>query len=87
MLVLLVVIGFIIFQALPTSLVQWSANMSNLAALIMPLALMYLISRLPGPARARWWSYLVLSVVVVFFGFFFVNFFYDKVTGDALVSF
>ena len=87
MLVLLAVIGFIIFQALPTSLVQWSANMSNLAALIMPLALMYLISRLPGPARARWWSYVVLSVVVVFFGFFFVNFFYDKVTGDALVAF
>src|SRR3712207_8890200 len=53
MLVLLAVIGFIIFQALPTSLVQWSANMSNLAALIMPFALMYLISRLPGPARSE----------------------------------
>jgi hypothetical protein len=87
MLVLLVVIGFIIFQALPTSLVQWAANMSNLAALIMPFALMYLISRLPRPARARWWSYLLLSLVVVFFGFFFVNFFYDRVTGDALVTF
>ena len=87
MLVLLAVIGFIIFQALPTSLVQWAANMSNLAALIMPFALMYLISRLPGPARARWWSYVVLSLVVVFFGFFFINFFYDQVTGDALVSF
>jgi hypothetical protein len=87
MLVLLVVIGFIIFQALPTSLVQWSANMSNLAALIMPFALMYLISKLPGPARARWWSYLLLSLVVIFFGFFFINFFYDQVTGDALVTF
>jgi TRAP-type C4-dicarboxylate transport system permease small subunit len=87
MLVLLAVIGFIIFQALPTSLVQWSANMSNLAALIMPIALMYLISRLPGPARARWWSYAILSVVVVFFGFFFINFVYDRITGDALVTF
>jgi hypothetical protein len=87
MLLLLAVIGFIIFQALPTSLVQWAANMSNLAALIMPFALMYLISRLPGPARARWWSYAVLTLVVVFFGFFFVNFFYDQVTGDALVTF
>jgi hypothetical protein len=87
MLVLLVVIGFIIFQALPTSLVQWAANMSNLAALIMPFALMYLISKLPGPARAHWWSYAILSLVVLFFGFFFVNFFYDQVTGDALVTF
>jgi hypothetical protein len=87
MAVILVVIGFIIFQALPTSLVQWAANMSNLAALIMPLALMYLISKLPEPARARWWSYAVLSLVVVFFGFFFINFFYDQVTGDALVRF
>jgi hypothetical protein len=87
MLVLLAVIGFIIFQALPTSLVQWAANMSNLAALIMPFALMYLISRLPGPARARWWSYAILSLVVVFFGFFFVNFLYDQITGDALVTF
>jgi hypothetical protein len=87
MLLLLAVIGLIIFQALPTSLVQWAANMSNLAALIMPFALMYLISRLPGPARARWWSYVVLTLVAVFFGFFFINFFYDKVTGGALVSF
>jgi hypothetical protein len=81
------VIGFFIFQALPTSLVQWAANMSNLAALIMPFALMYLISRLPGPARAHWWSYAVLTLVVLFFGFFFVNFFYDQITGDALVTF
>jgi hypothetical protein len=87
MLLLVVVIGVIIFQALPTSLVQWAANMSNLAALIMPFALMYLIHRLPGPARARWWSYVLLTLVAVFFGFFFVNFFYDQVTGDALVSF
>jgi hypothetical protein len=87
MLVLVAVIGFIIFQALPTSLVQWAANMSNLAALIMPFALMYLISQLPGPARAHWWSYAILSLVVLFFGFFFVNFFYDQITGDALVTF
>jgi len=51
MILLLIAISVIIFQALPTELLQWSANMSNLAALIMPFALMYLISRLPRPAR------------------------------------
>jgi hypothetical protein len=39
----LIVISVVIFQALPTELLQWAANMSNLAALIMPFALMYLI--------------------------------------------
>jgi drug/metabolite transporter (DMT)-like permease len=53
--------------------------MSNLAALIMPLLLMYLISRLPRPARARPWSYVVLSAAVVFFGYFFINFFSNEV--------
>jgi hypothetical protein len=78
MVVLAVVISFIIFQAIPARLVSWSANMSNLAALIMPLALMYLISQLPQPARAKWWSYLILSAVMVFFGYFFVNFFANE---------
>jgi hypothetical protein len=78
MVVLAIVISFIIFQALPARLVAWAANMSNLAALIMPLALMYLISKLPRPARAQWWSYLILSAVTVFFGYFFVNFFANE---------
>jgi hypothetical protein len=84
MIVLAVVISLIIFQALPTELVQWSANMSNLAAVIMPFALMYLISRLPRPARGRWWSYLVLGAVVVYFGFFFANFLTSQLTGGDL---
>jgi hypothetical protein len=79
MVVLAIVISIIIFQALPARLVSWAANMSNLAALIMPLALMYLISQLPRPARAKWWSYLILSAVVVFFGYFFINFFANEV--------
>jgi hypothetical protein len=79
MIVLAIVISVIIFQALPARLVSWAANMSNLAALIMPLALMYLIARLPRPARAKWWSYLILSAVVVFFGYFFINFFANEV--------
>jgi hypothetical protein len=84
MIVLAVVISLIIFQALPTELVQWSANMSNLAAVIMPFALMYLISKLPRPARGRWWSYLILGAVVVYFGFFFANFLTSQLTGGDL---
>ena len=84
MVLLAIVISVIIFQALPTSLVSWAANMSNLAALIMPLALMYLISRLPRPAKASWWSYLILTAVVVFFGYFFINFFSNEVFGTDL---
>jgi hypothetical protein len=84
MILLAVVISLIIFQALPTELVQWSANMSNLAALIIPFALIYLIARLPGPAKARWWSYLILGLVIVYFGFFFLNFLVNQLTGNDL---
>jgi hypothetical protein len=79
MVLLAIVISIIIFQALPTTLVSWAANMSNLAALIMPLLLMYLISKLPRPARAAWWSYLILIAVMVYFGYFFINFFASEV--------
>src|ERR687889_422828 len=84
MVVLAVVISLIIFQALPTELVQWSANMSNLAAIIIPFALAFLIARLPGPAKGRWWSYLILGLVVVYFGFFFLNFLTSQLTGGDL---
>jgi hypothetical protein len=82
MVVLGIVISIIIFQALPTDLVRWAANMSNLAALIFPFALMYLISRLPRPAKAQWWSYVVLTCVVLYFGFFFINFVVSQATGE-----
>ena len=54
MLLLLVIISVILHLALPVNLVQWSANMSNLGALIYPFMLMYLNSKLPtaGPAAA-----------------------------------
>jgi hypothetical protein len=84
MIVLAIVISFIIFQALPARLVSWAANMSNLAALVMPLALMYLISQLPRPARAKWWSYFILTIVMVFFGYFFINFFANEVLDTDL---
>ena len=47
MFILLVVISIILHLALPVNLVQWSANMSNLGALIFPFLLIYLNSRLP----------------------------------------
>ncbi|MDI3341283.1 MAG: Nramp family divalent metal transporter [Sphaerobacter sp.] len=87
MALLAVVIGIILFQALPVRLVLISANMSNLGALIFPFLLMYLNRRLPGPARIRWWSYLILVLNVLFFGFFFINFAFQQVTGEPIVSF
>jgi hypothetical protein len=84
MVLLMVVISIIIFQALSTELLQWAANMSNLAALIMPFALMYLISKLPRPAKANLWSYVVLVCVSVYFGFFFLNFLTSQLTGGDL---
>lgn len=88
MIVLMIVISIIIFQALPVGLVNWAANMSNLAALVMPIPLLYLITRLPRPARARWWSYLVLAAMMIYFGFFFFNFLVGEISGgDTDLSF
>jgi hypothetical protein len=85
--VLIVFIGWVIHQALPTQLLQYSANMANLASIIYPLVLIYLNSKLPKPARASWWSYVVLILNVLFFGFFFVNFIALQLTGQPLVKF
>jgi hypothetical protein len=87
MAVLFVVIAFVIFQALPLELIRISANMSNLAALIIPFGVMYLNRRLPAPARIRWWGYVALLANVLFFGFFFINFAVDFTTGNPLVTF
>ena len=86
MFILLVAISIILHLALPVSLVQWSANMSNLGALIFPFLLIYLNSKLPRTARPKWWHTVLLLVNVVFFGFFFVNFISDFF-GDPLVTF
>jgi hypothetical protein len=87
MIVLLVVISFLIFQALPTELILISANMSNLGALVFPFLLMYLNRRLPRAARLRWWSYVLLVANTVFFGFFFVNFLWTQIFKAPLVKF
>jgi hypothetical protein len=67
--------------------VQFSANMSNLGALMFPFMLMYLNSKLPKPARPRWWHYVILVLNFLFFGFFFVNFVYELISGSPLVKF
>ncbi|NGN62322.1 hypothetical protein G5C51_00145 [Streptomyces sp. A7024] len=86
MILLLIAISIIIHQALPVGLVEWSANMSNLGALIFPFMLMYLNSKLPRPARPRPWHYVILVLNFLFFGFFFLNFIVDFF-GDPLVTF
>lgn len=87
MLVLLVIISIVIHFALPTELVNWSANMSNLGALIFPFLLIYLNRRLPKPAKPRPWHYVMLVLGVLFFGFFFVNFISEFFAGSPLVKF
>ena len=86
MIALLIAISVIIHLALPVSLVQFSANMSNLGALIYPFMLMYLNSRLPRVARPRPWHYVILVLNFLFFGFFFINFVADFF-GDPLITF
>jgi len=83
----IVLISFIIHLALPTELLQISANMANLASLIYPLVLIYLNRKLPRPARARWVSNAVLVANVLFFGFFFLNFVALQVAGKSLIQF
>lgn len=85
--ILIVVIGIIIHLALPTKLLQVSANMANLASIIYPLVLIYLNRQLPKTARGSWLSTVVLLANVVFFGFFFLNFLSLQIAGKALVVF
>lgn len=84
---LIIFISIIIHVALPTQLVQYSANMANLASIIYPFVLIYLNSKLPRPARAGWWTYPVLIANVIFFGFFFANFIFMQLAGQPLVKF
>jgi hypothetical protein len=71
----------------PTQLSLLSANLSNFAAMLFPLAMIYLNRRLPRPARITWWSLLALLLNVIFFGFFFINFLVVQITGVPLVRF
>jgi hypothetical protein len=87
MIVLTAVIAVFLHFFQPARLILISANMSNFGALIFPFMLIYLNSRLPKAARPRPWIILLLLANFVFFGFFFLNFVVNEVTGDALVQF
>jgi len=87
MVALLVTIGIVLHFFQPTELIQISANMSNLGAVIYPFVFIYLNRRLPKAARPTKWAYSGLMANVVFFGFFFLNFVVEKVSGDPLVTF
>ena len=84
---LIVIISIIIHLKLPTDLLLYSSNMANLASLIFPFVLIYLNRQLPRPARPGWWTYPILLANVIFFGFFFLNFIFAQITGQALVNF
>jgi hypothetical protein len=61
--------------------------MSNFGALMFPFMLIYLNRRLPRPARPSWYHYVILVLNFFFFGFFFINFVFEQITGEALVVF
>jgi hypothetical protein len=87
MLVLIILIGLVIHIALPGQLLLFSGNAANFASTIFPLAILYLNRKLPKPAKPTWWSYLVLILNTLFFGFFFVNFLATQITGAPLIKF
>jgi hypothetical protein len=84
---LAVAISIFIHLALPVRLVQISANMSNLGALLFPFALIYLNRRLPEAARPPAYTTPLLVIFALFFGFFFANFIAETFFGQALVQF
>jgi hypothetical protein len=83
----LVVIGMMTTFTQPATLVQISANITNAAAMVFPFALIYLNRRLPKAARPPRYAIVVLVGNAVFFGFFFVNFVAEKVSGSPLITF
>lgn len=87
MLGLVILISVLIHIALPVDLIILSANLTNLASLLFPLAMIYLNLRLPRPARIDWRSTVVLLANTLFFGFFFANFLVSTLTGTPLVRF
>ncbi len=84
---LILVISIIIHLDTPVGLSVLSGNLSNFAAMLFPLAMIYLNLKLPRPARITWWSILALAANALFFGFFFINFLAVQMTGSPLVRF
>ena len=87
MIFLLVIIAIIVRLAFPARLISITANMSNFGALFFPFVLMYLNSKLPRAAKPPGYTYVLLFLNFLFFGFFFVNFVADTFFGGPLVVF
>lgn len=87
MVALLITVSFVLHFFQPAELIIISANVSNFGALVFPFVCIYLNRRLPKAARPPKWTYVGLMANVVFFGFFFVNFVVEKVSGSPLVTF
>ena len=87
MIFLLVIIAIIVRLAFPARLISITANMSNFGALFFPFVLMYLNSKLPKAARPPGYTYVLLFLNFLFFGFFFINFVADTFFGGPLVVF
>ena len=91
LILLVIAISTLVYVPLPARIQQFSADsailVGNFAALLFPLAILYLNRRLPHPARSGWASVLVLILNMAFFGFFFVNFVVARITGAPLVRF
>lgn len=87
LLLLIIAIAVLVHLDTPNIVLNLSSNISNLGSMIFPLALIYLNSKLPKPAKIKWWSYVVLLLNVLFFGFFFINFLSVQFAGQPLFSF
>ena len=87
MLVLAIAIGIFLQFFQPAQLILISANMSNFGAFIFPFMLIYLNWKLPRVARPNPLVIVVLLLNVVFFGFFFLNFVVNELTGTPLITF
>jgi Na+/alanine symporter len=84
---LIVVIAVVLTTFQPAELVKNAANISNAAAMVFPFVFIYLNRRLPKAARPGPGAYVALLANVAFFGFFFLNFVVEKVSGTPLVTF
>jgi len=87
LLVIIAVVSVAMHLRTPVQLSLLSGNLSNFAAMVFPLGIIYLNRRLPRPARITAWSQAVLILNVLFFGFFFLNFLVVQITGVPLVRF
>lgn len=83
----IVIIGTITTFSQPATLVQLSANLTNAGAFLFPPAMIYLTRRLPAAARPPRYAIVAQVAHTAFFGFFFVNFVVEKVSGSPLVTF